>query len=204
MLGICFFVLVAVSWVFALCTGHLPDLSNAILDGAGQAVSLTLSLSGMMALWCGVMKVLQKAGIIERLSRWLSPILRFVFPDAWRKGTATGEITAAVSANILGIGNAATPLALSAMAKLQGENPRKDTATDDMITLAVLGTSSLDLLPTTLIALRRAAGAARPYDILVPVWITSGISAVCAVLLCRLCAWAWRGTERHRRGGFGP
>ncbi len=199
MLGICFFVLSAVSVVFAALTGHLPDLSNAIVDGAGQAVTLTISLMGMMALWCGVMNVLKEAGMIEKLSRVLSPVLRLVFPDAWKSGGARAEITASVSANILGIGNAATPLALAAMAKLQKENPKKDTASDDMITLAVLGTSSLDLLPTTLIALRRAAGAAHPYNILLPVWITSAVSAVSAVVLCRMCAWAFR----TKKGGGG-
>jgi len=199
MLGVCFFVLTAVSVVFAVLSGQLPALSNAILDGAEQAVRLTVSLVGMTALWCGVMNVLKEAGMIEKLSRVLSPVLRFVFPKAWEDGSARAEITASVSANLLGIGNAATPLALAAMAKLQEKNSKKDTATDDMITLAVLGTSSLDLLPTTLIALRRSAGAARPYGILVPIWITSAACAASAVVLCRLCAWAWR---KNKGGGM--
>ncbi len=193
MLGICFFALVLISVLFAVPTGNLGALSNAILDGAGGALSLTVSLAGMMALWCGVMNVLKEAGVIGKVSRVLSPILRLVFPDAWRSGRATEEITASVSANILGIGNAATPLALSAMAKLQEENPHPDTATDDMITLSVLATSSLDLLPTTLIALRRSAGCSRPYEILVPVWITSFVCALSAIVLSRLFAWAARG-----------
>lgn len=196
MLGICFFVLTAISVLTAVFTGRLPELSNAIVDGAGQAVTLTLSLLGMMTLWCGVMRVLTEAGVIRYLSRFLSPILRPVFPRAFRTGCAREEITAAVSANILGIGNAATPLALAAMAKLQAENPTPDTASDDMVTLSVLATVSPSLLPTTVIALRRAAGAARPYEILLPVWITSLSCAAAAVLLCRLCAFAGR-----RRGG---
>lgn len=195
MLGICVFVLTVISVLTAALTGRLPDLSNAIVDGAGQAVSLTLSLLGMMALWCGVMRVLTEAGVIRHLSRILSPVLRPVFPRAFRTGCAREEITAAVSANILGIGNAATPLALAAMAKLQKENPTPDTASDDMVTLSVLATVSPSLLPTTIIALRRAAGAARPYEILVPVWITSFTCAAAAVLLCRL--WAWAGRWRN-------
>lgn len=198
MLGICFFVLVFVSAVSGTAAGRLAELSCAIVDGAGQAVTLTLSLCGMMALWCGVMNVWKEAGMIRGLSRILAPVLRLAFPDAWRTGIGREEITAAVTANLLGIGNAATPLALSAMAKMQEGNPTPDTARDDMVTLSVLACSPFSLLPTTLIALRRAAGSAEPYGILVPVWITSAVCAVTAVLLCRLWAWA-----RHprRKGG---
>lgn len=193
MLGICFFVLVAVSFAAAIPTGNFDVLSDAIVDGAGRAVTLTLSLAGMMALWGGVMNVLKEAGVIARLSRVLSPVLRLAFPDAWRRGAACEEITASVSANVLGIGNAATPLALRAMARLQKENPTPESATDDMVTLSVLSTAPPALLPTTLIALRRAAGAAKPYEIVVPVWITSVTCAVFGVVLCRLFAWARRG-----------
>ena len=196
MLGVCFFILISVSVAAAIPTGNFGALSNAIVDGASQAVTLTLSLAGMMALWCGVMRVLQEAGVIRLLAHVLSPVLRLVFPDAWRSGRACEEITASVSANILGIGNAATPLALSAMAKLQEENPTPDTATDDMITLSVLATAPPALLPTTLIALRRAAGAARPYEIVLPVWITSAACALFGIVLCRLFARAGRGRRR--------
>lgn len=106
------------------------------------------------------------------------------------------EISANLSANLLGIGNAATPLALRAMAAMEAGNPEPGRATDDMITLTVLNTASVSLVPTTILALRRAAGAASPYAILVPVWICSGAAAVLAVLICRLCAWAARGKRR--------
>lgn len=197
MLGICFFVLCAVSAVYGAASGNLAAVSSGALDGAAAAVRLTFTLSGTMALWSGIMNVLREAGWIERLSRALSPLLRCVFPDAWRTGTACGEITAALSANLLGIGNAATPLALAAMAKLQAENPHPERATDDMITMAVLASSSLDLLPVTLLSMRRAAGAPSPERVIVPVWIVSGVCAAAAVTLCRAAAWA--GKERRRR-----
>ncbi|MGM9652300.1 MAG: nucleoside recognition domain-containing protein [Eubacteriales bacterium] len=196
MLGVCFFILCAASVLAAALNGSMPSLSNAALDGAAEAVRLVLSLAGTMALWCGVMNVLREAGVTQRLSRLLAPVLRLVFPDAWRDKTACAEITAALSANILGIGNAATPLALAAMGKLQARNPTPDTATDDMITLAVLATSSLDILPTTLLALRRAAGSAAPYAVIVPIWLTSSVCCLCAVLLCRAQAWARRAGRR--------
>lgn len=197
MLGISFFCLCFVSILYAFAAGDPAALSNAVIDGAGRAVELTLSLAGMTALWGGVMAVLREAGVVRVLSRLLSPILSRVFPRAWREGSAREEITAAVSANILGIGNAATPLALAAMEKLQRENPTPAAASDDMVTLAVLGTAPPSLMPATLITLRRAAGSAAPYAILVPVWIVSGTCAVLAVILCRAWAWACRRSHEH-------
>lgn len=187
MLGKCFCILVLVAVVFSFFTGTWQNLANAAVDGAAEAVSLVFSLCGMMCLWCGVINVFKKAGFIEHLSKLLSPLLRIAFPTAFKENIAKEEITSAVCANILGIGNAATPFALSAMKKMSGR-VKNGRATDDMVTLAVLGASSVDLLPTTLITLRRAAGSLYPYKIIVPVWISSVCCAVLAVLLCRMVA----------------
>lgn len=187
MLGKCFCILVVISIVFSFFTGNTSSLANAAVDGAGEAVSLVLSLCGMMCLWCGIMNVFRKAGLIDRLARLLSPVLRHVFPASFKNNIAREEITSAVSANILGIGNAATPFALAAMEKMD-RGTRDGRATDDMVMLAVLGCSSVDILPTTLITLRRAAGSVLPYKIIVPVWITSVCCAVLAVFFCRIAA----------------
>lgn len=188
MIGKCFFVLCALSLVIGLFCGNITEVSNAALDGAAAAVELTLTLVGNMCLWCGIMEVLRRAGAIRALSRVLSPVLKHVFPDAWKNGTATDEMTSALCANMLGIANAATPLALGAMAKLEAENPTPERATDDMVTFAVLGTSSVNLLPTTLVALRRSAGSAEPFRIIVPVWICSAVCAAIGVMLSRIAA----------------
>ncbi len=195
----CFFVLVSISLVFALLTGNLQAVSNAVVDGASKAITLLLSLAGAMCLWSGIMEVLREAGAVQKLSRVLSPILRRVFPGTWKSGQGSEEICAALSANILGIGNAATPLALSAMEKMQAANPNKERATDDMVTFAILGASSLDLLPTTLITLRRAAGSAAPYKIIFPVWLCSAACAVIGVLLSKLCIRLSRKVPKKRR-----
>lgn len=187
MLGKCFFVIVAVSLVFSLVTGNVTALAGAAIDGAARAVEIVLSLTGMMCLWCGIMNVFKESGLIEKLSRLLSPLFRLIFPNAFKNGTAKEEITFAVSANLLGIGNAATPFALSAMKKMDDE-AKSPYATDDMIMLACLACSPFNILPTTLIALRRAAGSAVPYRIIVPVWICSGVCALLTVILCRLFA----------------
>jgi len=185
MLGKCFFILCAVSIMCGVMTGNMAEVSNAVVDGAAASVTLTLTLVGNMCLWCGILEVLRLGGLVEKLSRLLSPMLRIVFPDAWKRGVAKEEITAALSANMLGMGNAATPFAIEAMKKLKSANAEKGTATNDMVTLAVLGTSSVNLLPTTLVALRRSSGAASPFDIIPPVWICSALCSVFGVILCR-------------------
>lgn len=183
MLGRVFGCMCLISFVYALYTGSSEALLYAVLDGASGAVTLTLSLCGMMALWCGIMKVFEGAGLIERLSRLLSPLLRRCFSAAYKSGQGIGEISANISANLLGIGNAATPLALAAMKKLQTINPDKSTASADMITLAVMNTASLNIIPSTIIALRRAAGSAAPHAVMAPIWI---VSAACALLALTL------------------
>lgn len=190
MLGRVFGCMCLVSFFYALYIGNSEALLYATLDGASGAVSLIISLCGMMALWCGMMKVFEGAGLIERLSRLLSPLLRRCFSAAYKSGEGIGEISANISANLLGIGNAATPLALAAMKKLQAINPDKSTASADMITLAVMNTASLNIIPSTIIALRRAAGSTAPHSVIAPIWIVSAACALLALLLtgalCRI------------------
>ena len=196
MLGRVFGCMCLISFVFAMYTGNSEGLLIAVLDGASGAVTLTISLCGMMALWCGIMKVFEGAGLIERLSRLLSPLLRRCFSAAYRSGEGIGEISANISANLLGIGNAATPLALAAMKKLQAINPDKSTAAADMITLAVMNTASLNIIPSTIIALRRAAGSAEPHAVIAPIWI---VSAACATLALLLTVSVSKLTRRERK-----
>ena len=171
--------------IFGIWNGRADALGMAALDGTVSAVELTLSLGGMMCLWCGIMEVLRETGAIRRLSRLLRPILRPVFPTAFQTGEGADEIAANLSANLLGIGNAATPMALAAMEKLQKHNPSPDRASAEQITLAVMNTASVTLIPANLLALRRAAGSERPYAILIPVWIVSLSCALLSVILTR-------------------
>ena len=181
MLGKIFGIFCILSLLFAIFNGTVAQLGDAVLDGAGKAVEVLLSLGGMMCFWCGIMRVLGQAGLIAKLSRLLSPVLRIFFPDAARRKEGLEEISANISANLLGIGNAATPFALQAMEKLQKHNPNPDQASQEQITLAVLNTASVTLIPANLLALRRAAGSPSPYQILIPIWITSLLSAAMAL-----------------------
>lgn len=186
MLAKVFGIMSLISLVFAIFTGRLPELGTAILDGAGNAVEVSLSLLGMMCFWSGLMEVFRETGMMQKLSKILHPLLRIFFPEAAKTGEGMEEISANVSANLLGIGNAATPFAIAAMEKLQKHNPTPERASGEEITLAVLNTASVTLLPSTLFSLRRTAGSANPYAILFPVWIVSFCTAGTVLLLSRI------------------
>ncbi len=183
MLGKIFGILCLVSLGFGVMEGNIAPMADAVIDGAAASVRLLLSLTGIMCLWCGMMNVLTEAGVIGRLSRLLRPLLRFCFPEASAREEGIDEISANIIANLLGIGNAATPLALRAMEQLQRHNPDPSRASSEQITLAVLNTAPLTLLPANILALRRAAGSSDPYAIMLPVWITSALCTLFAILL---------------------
>lgn len=183
MIGKIFGALCGLSLLFGAFCGRLSEVASAVPDGAAKAVEVTLTLLGMMCLWSGVMQVLLDVGIVRRISRIFAPFLRHVFPKAYQTGSGYEEICATLSANFLGVGNAATPFALCAMKKMQAHNPHPETADNEQITLAVLSTASLTLVPANLLALRRAAGSINPFCIMIPVWITSLLSVAFALLL---------------------
>ena len=183
MLGKIFGVFCTLSLLFGVLCGKLTDVAAAIPDGATKAVEVTLTLLGMMCLWSGVMQVLSDAGVIQKIARTFAPFLRHVFPKAYKTGEGYEEICATLSANFLGVGNAATPFALCAMKKMQRHNPHPESADNEQITLAVLSTASLTLVPANLLALRRAAGSQNPFSIMIPVWITSMLCVSFALLL---------------------
>ncbi len=181
-------IIPAVSIIFAFFNGTMPQISQAILDKSGEAVELVISLCGIMCFWCGLMKVAERAGLVEKISALLSPIVNLLFRNIKKGGKAAGLITMNLAANILGLGNASTPLGIAAMRAVSEENGAvsSDTATDDMIMLAVLNTASLQILPTTAAALRSANGCAAPLDILPCVWIVSVYSVTIAVISAKV------------------
>ena len=185
MLGKCFSVLCIVSFTFGAIFDNMENVCKSILSGASKSVELCISLVGIMALWSGVMGVLKRSGAISFLSKFLRHILRFIFPRSFKENIATEEITACVSASLLGISNATTPLAINAINKMQ-EGRKSESATNDMIMLSMLGCACFNLVPTTVIALRVNAGAEITYKIIIPVWICSGICSLLGILICRI------------------
>ncbi len=181
-------VIPVLSFVYALFNGTMPQVSGAILEKSGEAVELVISLCGVMCFWCGLMKVAERAGLTEKLAALLSPIAGLLFKGIRKGGKAMGLITMNLAANILGLGNATTPLGIAAMKAIAEEAPASDPAeaSDDMIMLAVLNTASLQILPATAAALRSANGSAKPLDILPCVWIVSAYSVVVAVVSAKI------------------
>ncbi len=196
MLAKVFGILVLLSVICAAATGSLSSLALAVTQSAGDAVTLVLSLCGMMALWSGVIRVLEKVGAVAFLSRLVRPVLRVLYPHAARKNTGLDEIAAAFSANLLGLGNASLPLGIRAMQRLSESSTKtNDRASDEMILFAVLATTPIQLIPTTLLSLRFAHGSANPGCILLPIWICSVLTTLFGIFLCRL--FAGIGKKRH-------
>lgn len=174
------------SVVSAAFGGNMEALSAAALSGCGEAVTLVISLTGMLCLWCGLMKIAQQCRLTEAVARLFRPLTRLLFPELPAGSSALQAICMNLSANLLGLGNAATPLGLAAMQELQKLNRQKDTASNAMVTFVVLNTASLQLIPTTCAVLRQQAGSAAPMEILPAVWLSSVASAAAALTLARL------------------
>ena len=194
----------AISLIFAAFGGRMGEMSAAMLDKSGEAVQLVISLCGVICFWSGMMRVAERAGLVDKLARVLSPIVGFLFKGIKKGGKAAGLITMNLAANILGLGNASTPLGLAAMKAIAEEDESfdersRDGATDDRIMLAVLNTASLQIIPTTAAALRAANGAEKPFEILPCVWIVSVYSAVIVTAAAKImCAFGRRKRKRRQ------
>ena len=182
--------MVAVSVLCGLATGRGAEVAAAAIEGAGAAVELCLSIAGMMCLWSGVMEVMRRSGLAEGLTRLLRPVLRRLFPGCAGDRETMDSVAANVSANLLGLGNAATPLGLQA-ARRMGRNCG-GRASDELCMLVVCNTASIQLIPTTVATVRAAAGSAAPFDILPAVWLASALSAWVGIWACKLFARVWR------------
>ena len=182
--------MVAISLVCALITGRGTEMAAAAMEGASAGVELCLSMAGALCLWMGVMEVLRRAGAMGALSRLLRPVLGHLYPDFARDGGVMDAISANVSANLLGLGNPATPLGLDAARRMSRRTP--GVASDSLCMLVVCNTASIQLIPTTVAAVRAGAGSSAPFDILPAVWLASALSVTAGILAARLFARLWR------------
>ena len=173
-----------------LATGRGELVAAAAVEGAQAAVELCVSIAGMLCLWTGVMEVMRRSGLAEGLSRLLRPVLSLLFPQVSGDRGVMDSISANVSANLLGLGNAATPLGIEAVRRMERKSP--GTASDAMCMLVVCNTASIQLLPTTVASVRAAAGSSSPFDILPAVWLASALSVGVGIAACKLLARIWR------------
>ena len=173
-----------------LATGRGDLVAAAAVEGAQAAVELCVSIAGMLCLWTGVMEIMRRSGLAEGLSRLLRPVLSALFPQVSGDRGVMDSISANVSANLLGLGNAATPLGIEAVRRMERKGP--GTASDAMCMLVVGNTASIQLIPTTVASVRAAAGSSAPFDILPAVWLASALSVGVGISACKLFARIWR------------
>ena len=182
MLNILWPIFLIVSIFYALFTGNIQNVNNSIFTSTQDAVKLTLNLLGTMCLWCGIMKVAQNTKLINSLKNILKPLINFLFPDLKQNEKIKNEISLNMVANILGLGNAATPMGLKAMESMKEENINKNEITSSMAMLIVINTASIQVIPTTVIAIRLSLNSLNPTKIIIPVWISTVCAAIAGVL----------------------
>ncbi len=175
--------MIVISILVGIFTGNTDGISQGLMTGAEKAGKLLITLFGVMVFWSGIMKVAQKSGVTNFLAKILSPFLKKLFPDVDRDSEAFQSICMNISANLMGVGNAATPFGLKAMREMQKKNLRKDTATDSMVIFVVMNTASLQLIPATIGYLRQSYGSKSAFDIIPVVILCSAIALTVALVL---------------------
>jgi spore maturation protein SpmA len=186
MLNYLWFGLAVIAIVVGAITGNLKEVTDAAVESAGKSVDIALGLIGIMAMWLGIMKIAEEAGLIRVLARVIRPISRRLFPDVPQDHPAMGMMLLNISANWLGLSNAATPLGIRAMEDLQTLNDKPDTATNAMVMFLALNTASITLIPISIIAVRQSLGSANPYEIIGPAVFSSSMATITAVIATKV------------------
>ena len=186
---IAFFVIAFIFGAVQLCMGDttiFQKIVDSTFDTSKTAFETSLGLTGVLALWLGIMKIGEKAGAVNALARILSPVFTKLFPDIPKNHPAMGSIFMNIASNMLGLDNAATPTGLKAMQQMQELNPKKDTATNPMIMFLVMNTSGLTIIPTTILAFRSSYGAAQPTDVFIPILLATTVATLCGIIITSL------------------
>ena len=187
-----FYILIILSIVFGAINGKLQDVVNAILTGADLSVKVAFSLIGLMAFWLGIMKIAEKAGIIDFITKLIKPIAKWLFNDIPNDNKAIGDIAMSFSANALGLTNAATPIGLKAMKELQEINKDKTSASNAMCMFLAMNTAGFQIIPTTVIAILVGVGYKNPTEIIAPTLIVTGTAFISAILIAKILQKYWR------------
>lgn len=181
--------------VFAAITGRMEEVNEAVFQGAEEAVTLSFGLISILVFWLGMMKIAQEGGLLRLLARWLSPLIRKLFPEVPKDHPAMGYILSNMVANLFGLGNAATPMGIKAMEQLKVLNGGKDEASRSMVTFLAVNTASLTLVPTTVIAIRITHESANPGEIIGTTIAATSVAVASALLIDRYFYW-----RRNRLG----
>ena len=173
---------IIISFIFSIYSGNISNVSNAVFESANQTVTLCLTLLGTLCLWNGIMKIAVNTSIIEKLTKFLKPLISFIFPEIKNNKKISKEISMNIIANILGLGNASTPLGLKAMDSMQKENNDKSRLSDSMAMFILINTASLQIIPTTVISIRSSLGSQEPAKIIIAVWIATIAAFTTAII----------------------
>lgn len=186
MLNIIWPVFLIISFIYAILNGRVAEVNSSIFESTKSAVELCISLLGTICLWNGIMQIASKTNIVKHLNKILNPIMKKLFPDIKKDDKVHKEIAMNIIANIMGIGNAATPLGLKAMKSMQKMNKEKNKLSNSMAMFIVLNTASIQIIPTTVIAIRSSLGSNNPTAMIIPVWISTILAAGSAVISAKL------------------
>ena len=187
-----FVFLILFSFIFGAMTGHLSDVIDAMLNSSQKAVEISIGLIGIMAFWLGIVKIAQKSGMIMIFSKIISPILGLIFNELPKNSPAFSNIALNISANALGLGNAATPFGIKAMNDMQKENAKKDIASNSMCMFLAMNTAGFQLVPATVLAILVAAGAKNPTEIIIPTFIVTLSAFIFAIIISKVFSLFWR------------
>lgn len=186
MLNVLWPIFIIISIIYAILSGNIENVNKSIFDSVDNAVKFSINLLGMTCLWSGLMEIAVNTNIIRFLNKVLKPIMKKLFPDLEPENKASKDITMNIIANILGLGNAATPLGLKAIEELQKENNHKETLSDNMIMLILLNTASLQIIPTTVLSLRNSLQSDNPTEIIFPVWVATLCAALAGITITKI------------------
>ena len=186
MINYIWFIMIFLGILVGLFTGNGEIISKSIINSADSTVSMIIGLVGLMCFWCGVMKVAENSGFTNKLAKVLRPILRIIFKEAAKDEKALGAIVMNITANMMGLGNAATPFGIKAMEEMDRLNTEKGVASNDMALFLVLNAACIQLVPSTVLSIRAAAGSSNPGSIILPAIISTGIAAIVGVICCKI------------------
>lgn len=186
MINYIWFAMIFFGIIFALFTGNADKITEAIVGGSNNTVNFVIELTGIMCFWCGVMKVAEKSGLTKILAKMLRPVLKVLFKDAAKDEKALGAIVMNLTANMMGLSNAATPFGIKAMEEMDRINRKSSIASNDMALFLVMNAACIQLVPTTIISIRAAAGSQNPGIIIIPAIISTGVALIVGIVCCKI------------------
>ena len=179
-------VLILCSFIYAILSGNIENINNSIFESLEEVITLSMTLVGTMCLWFGLIEIVKNTSIMPKLIKLLKPILNILFPESKNNKEAMENISMNAISNILGLGNASTPAGIKAMECLQKENTNKNKLSNSMMMLTVLNTTSIELIPTTVIAIRSSLNAQNPADIIIPIWFSTVIGTLVGIIATKI------------------